>query len=227
MRETVMTQPTQPIMPTPVNPTPANLTPANQVDTDLFNAIVDREAVRCAIKHPIDRSTISVSEIAQSKIAYPWNPGLPESEAFFSNLIDSGSPLDAFTDTEIDQQAQGFFSQLDQLWDNSLAAVLARKFATVPQDVLRSIATNATQLLNQGDQLVDQLAQCVQAALPQWAIEDLQVLSRPMAFAMRGEVTESPLLNRDWQTLSSTEQAKLSLTIARYAIDELNKTDMA
>jgi hypothetical protein len=195
-----------------------------QADTDLFNAIVDREAVRCAIKHPIDRSTISVIETANSKIAYPWNPSLPESEAFFNNLVDSGEPLDAFTAAEIDQQAQGFFSQLDQLWDDSLATVLARKFATVPQTVLQTIAANAAQLLNQGDQLVDQLAQCVQSALPHWAIEDLQVLSRPMAFAMRGEVTESPLLNRDWQTLSATEQAKLSLTIARYAIDELNKT---
>jgi hypothetical protein len=197
---------------------------AIQADTDLFNAIVDRDAVRCAIKHPIDSSTISVVETAHSKIAYPWNPGLPESEAFFNNLVDHGSPLDAFSDAEIDQQAQGFFQQLDQLWGDSLSTVLARKFATVPQAVLQAIATNASALLNQGDQLVDQLAQCVQAALPHWAIEDLQVLSRPMAFAMRGEVTESPLLNRDWQTLSATEQAKLSLTIARYAIDELNKT---
>jgi hypothetical protein len=198
---------------------------AIQADSDLFNAIVDRDAVRCAIKHPIDSSTISVSETAHSKIAYPWNPSLPESAAFFNHLVDSGSPLDAFTDAEIDQQAQGFFNQLDQLWDETLATVLARKFTTVPQDVLQAIATHAAQLLHQGDQLVDQLAQCVQAALPQWAIEDLQVLSRPMAFAMRGEVTESPLLKRDWQTLSTTEQAKLSLAIARYAIDELNQAD--
>ncbi len=194
-----------------------------QADTDLFNAIVDRDAVRCDLKHPIDTSTIEVMETASSKISYPWNPSLPESADFF-NHVAATSPLDAFTDTEIDQRASGFFSQLDQLWDNSLHTVLARKFASVPQDIRRTIAQQAELLLTQGDQLVDQLAQCVQAALPQWGLEDLQVLSRPLAFAMRGETTESPLLSRDWQTLSATEQAKLSLVIARYAIDELQKT---
>jgi hypothetical protein len=195
-----------------------------EADRDLFNAIVDHAAVRCAIKHPIDTSTIEVRETAHSKIAYPWNPSQPESAEFF-NHVAAVSPLDAFEDGEIDQQADRFFSQLDQLWDSALHTVLARKFASVPQDVRRTIAEQAAQLLNQGDQLVDQLAQCVQAALPHWALEDLQVLSRPLAFAMRGESSESPLVNRDWQTLSATEQAKLSLTIARYAIDELHKTN--
>jgi hypothetical protein len=218
MRETVMTQPANHTS----NPK-ALATHIVQADTDLFNAIVDREAVRCHLKHPIDTSTIEVMETANSKIAYPWNPSLPESADFF-NHVDAASPLDAFTDAEIDQRANSFFSQLDQLWDNSLHSVLARKFASVPQDIRRTIAQQAEQLLTQGDQLVDQLAQCVQAALPQWALEDLQVLSRPLAYAMRGDAPESPLLTRDWQTLSATEQAKLSLSIARYAIDELQKT---
>jgi hypothetical protein len=218
MRETVMTQPTQPF-----SPPNAVTEPHLQADTDLFNAIVDRSAVRCRLKHPIDNSTIEVLETANSKIAYPWNPSLPESADFF-NYLETGSPLDAFDAAEIDSQANRFFSQLDQLWDNSLQTVLARKFASVPQEILRTIAQQAAQLSRQGDQLVDQLAQCVQAALPQWGLEDLQVLSRPLAYAMRGDAPESPLLSRDWQTLSTTEQAKLSLTIARYAIDELQRS---
>jgi hypothetical protein len=223
MRETVMTQSAKPL-----SPPKAVTEPRLQADTDLFNAIVDREAVRCAIKHPIDSSTIEVLETANSKIAYPWNPGLPESADFFNHLA-TASPLDAFDANEIDSQADRFFSQLDQLWDNSLQTVLARKFASVPQEILRTIAQQAENLSRQGDQLVDQLAQCVQAAMPQWALEDLQVLSRPLAYAMRGTApelpTDSPLANRDWQTLSTTEQAKLSLTIARYAIDELARSD--
>jgi hypothetical protein len=218
MRETVMTQPANHTS----NPK-AWAAHIVQADTDLFNAIVDQDAVRCHLKHPIDTSTIEVIETASSKIGYPWNPGLPESADFFNHVV-AASPLDAFTDAEIAQRASGFFSQLDQLWDNSLNTILARKFATVPQDIRRTIAQQAESLLTQGDQLVDQLAQCVQAALPQWALEDLQVLSRPLAFAMRGETAESPLLSREWPTLSATEQAKLSLLIARYAIDELQKT---
>ncbi|MBE9028266.1 hypothetical protein IQ266_00665 [filamentous cyanobacterium LEGE 11480] len=195
-----------------------------QAESDLFNAIVNRDDVRCEIKHPIDASTIEIAEIADSKIAYPWNPVLPESSNFFNYLdIDADTPLNAFDDAEIEQQSSNFFNQLDQLWDSTVQTALTRKFASVPQQILNSIAAQAEQLLNQGDNLADQLANCVQSALPNWAIEDLQVLARPMAYAMRGDTQTSPLLNRDWQTLSATEQAKLSLTIARYAIDELNK----
>ncbi|NJN49681.1 MAG: hypothetical protein HC805_07850 [Alkalinema sp. RL_2_19] len=194
-----------------------------QLESELFNAIVNREDVRCEIKHPIDASTIEIAATADSKIVYPWNPSLPESGEFF-NCLAAAAPLNAFDEGEIDQQANAFFNQLDQLWGNSVQTALTRKFASVPQTVLTTIATQAEQMLVQGDHLIDQLAHCVQAALPHWAIEDLQVLARPMVYAMRGDSPESTLIDRDWQTLSATEQAKLSLAIARYAVDELNKT---
>ncbi len=193
-----------------------------QTEADLFSAIIRRDEVHCRIQQPIERSTVTIGETAHSKIAYPWDPSLPESADFFNHL-DAASPLNNLEAADIDQQANRFFDQLDQLWDKSLDTVLARKFASVPQTILAAIAQQATQLLHQGDDLIDQLAQCAHSAMPQWAIEDLQVLARPMAYAMRGENQSAALLQRDWQTLSTIEQAKLSLAIARYAIAELNQ----
>lgn len=203
---------------------PAN--PSVQTDSDLFNAIVNCEDVRCDLRYPIDRSTIEVRDSANSKIAYPWNPTLPESADFF-NQIELPELLDAFDVSELDHQAHQLFATLDQLWNDRLQAQLHRKFATVPQDVLTTIAAQVEQLRDQGNQLLDQLALAVQAALPQWDLEDLRVLSRPLAYAMRSETLESPLLQRDWNSLSTTEQAKLSLVIARYAVDQLAQTEAA
>jgi hypothetical protein len=197
---------------------------ARQTDSDLFNAIVNCDDVRCDLRYPIDRSTIEVRDSANSKIAYPWNPTLPESADFF-NQIEQPELLDAFDSSELNQQASQFFGALDQLWNDRWQDQLCRKFATVPQDLVATIAAQVEQLHTQGNQLLDQLALSVQAALPQWELEDLRVLSRPLAYAMRSEAPESPLLNRDWQTLSTTEQAKLSLLIARYAADQLAQTE--
>jgi hypothetical protein len=194
--------------------------------TELFNAIAKGDDVRWEIRHPLEDSVVSVGENTQAKISYPWNPAAPESDAFFPTT-DSDSLLNSFDSSELDQQANRFFNHLDQLWDKSLQTQLARKFATVPTAIIASIAQQAQQagqqVIQQSSQRLDQLAQIVQTALPQWAIEDLQVLARPMAYAMRGENPEIPPNDRDWNDLSATEQAKLSLTIARYALDQTER----
>jgi hypothetical protein len=75
---------------------------------------------------------------------------------------------------------------------------------------------------------MEQLVACVRDALPSLAEEDLQVLARPMAYAMRDEasnVTESVLAATralDWAALSEIEQARLGLTIAYEALSQLD-----
>lgn len=202
--------------------TPGAARAAQDLEIELFNAIAKGDDVKWQLRNPIDASAVEILETPKSKINYPWNPS--ESEAFFQQA-DAENLLNSFDDSELDQQAAGFFSHLDQLWDKSLQTTLARKFATVPQAILTSIATQAQsiaqQTTTQSNQLLDQLASIVQTAMPQWAIEDLQVLGRPMAYAMRGEGTEEfPGVQTEWDKLSSTEQAKLSLAIARYALEQ-------
>ncbi|MCY7276196.1 MAG: hypothetical protein LH702_21280, partial [Phormidesmis sp. CAN_BIN44] len=104
---------------------------------------------------------------------------------------------------------------------------LAQKFASVPQTLLAAIARQAQKVVETSNSLADQLVQCVQDVLPTWADDDLQVLARPLAYAMRSDgadvvdATVNSVRPIAWNDLSETEQARMSLAIARYAIDQL------
>jgi hypothetical protein len=165
------------------------------------------------------------AENPKSKIAYPWNPA--ESEEFFNELEQDFSWN--LSDEEISIKSKSFFAQVDQLFSaSSLEASLAHKFATVPQAWLNAIAKQAQQVASSSAVLADQLVQCVQDVLPTWAEDDLQVLARPLAYAMRGDDTDvvdstvSKIRPVAWEELSETEQAKLSLAVARYALSKLD-----
>ena len=73
------------------------------------------------------------------------------------------------------------------------------------------------------------MVECVLDILPQWDEEDLQVLARPLAYAMRDVDSEGVELvvatKRPWAQLSEIEQARVSLAVARYAISELAVCD--
>jgi hypothetical protein len=77
----------------------------------------------------------------------------------------------------------------------------------------------------------EKLVACVQALLPSWEVDDLLVLARPFAYAMRSSEphTLTSLIRdfeeRDWANLSEIEQAKITLAIADYALQHLSKSD--
>jgi hypothetical protein len=164
------------------------------------------------------------ADTPKSKIAYPWN--CAESEEFFNELDQDFSWN--LSDEEISAKSKSFFAQVDQLFSaSSLETSLAQKFAAVPQAWLNAIAQQAQQVAAGSASLADQLIQCVQEVLPQWAEDDLQILARPLAYAMRGDDTDmvdstvSKIRPVSWEELSETEQAKLSLAIACYALSKL------
>ena len=107
-------------------------------------------------------------------------------------------------------------------------ALLQQKFAArMPMTVLNAIAQKAQQAVQSGQPMVDQMIGCVQDTFSQMAEADLQVMARPMAFAMRGssadefvDATVQSIPDVDWESLSSIEQARLSLAAARYAISQ-------
>ncbi|MEA5512876.1 hypothetical protein [Nodularia sp. UHCC 0506] len=180
--------------------------------------------------------------------AYPWNPANHESEAYFSELEQRFATQDFF-DEELLTQSQAFYSHLDSLWSevttcthhkcdpnqsvlDSLQVALNSTFANVvPQTWLNAIAQKAADIFSSQQTMSDQLVQCVQSVLPAWDVEDLFVLTRPFAHAMRS--SESPDVkamlskteNRDWLNLSEVEQAKISVAIAYYAFQQLNGVD--
>lgn len=199
-----------------------------QIEQDLANALLQTEgiALRWNPNESIDTAKIEVAENPQSKISYPWNLSDPHTESFFTEL-EQGFSLEDWSEGDIAPRSQAFFSHLDQLWSaTALQSSLAQKFAAMPRTLLSTIARQAQQVATVSHSLADQLVQCVQEVLPNWADEDLQVLARPLAYAMRGEEdaidsTLSSIRPLAWHELSETEQARMSLAVARYAIEQL------
>ena len=200
-----------------------------QTEQDLANALLQTEDVtlRWDPNESVETAKIEVAEIPTSKISYPWNPSDPIAESFISELEREFS-LNDWDDNEIASRSQSFFSHLDTLWSTTdLETTLAQKFASVPRVLLAAIARQAQKVVETSSSLAAQLIECVQDVLPTWAEDDLQVLARPLAYAMRSdgadvvEATVSSVGAIAWADLSETEQARLSLAIARYAIDQL------
>ena len=111
---------------------------------------------------------------------------------------------------------------------------LAQQFADrVPQDLLQRLAQAAVhvtqEVSRQSSSLANQLVDCVQEILPNWQEEDLQVLARPFAYAMRGndsDQVQSTLTTAqavNWTELSEIEQARTGFAIARYALSKLEQ----
>ena len=171
-----------------------------------------------------------LATIVQTDVAYPWNPAQLESESYLTALEEEFALSDSFSDSDIAQKSQVLFAQLEQVWlTTALQKSLRDKFARVPQDFLARIAQSVQNATVKYQSLADQMVECVLDILPQWAEEDLQVLARPLAYAMREVDSEGAQLvmatKRPWAQLSEIEQARVSLAVARYAISQLAISD--
>lgn len=171
-----------------------------------------------------------LATIVQTDVAYPWNPAQLESESYLTALEEEFALSDSFSDSDIAQKSQVLFAQLEQVWlTTALQKSLREKFARVPQDFLTRIAQSVQNATVKYQSLADQMVECVLDILPQWAEEDLQVLARPLAYAMREVDSEGAQLvmaaRKPWAQLSEIEQARVSLAVARYAISQLAISD--
>lgn len=171
-----------------------------------------------------------LATIVQTDVAYPWNPAQLESESYLTALEQEFAISDSFSDSDIAQKSQVLFAQLEQVWlTTALQKSLREKFARVPQDFLARIAQSVQNATVKYQSLADQMVECVLDILPQWAEEDLQVLARPLAYAMREVDSEGAQLvmatRRPWAQLSEIEQARVSLAVARYAISQFAISD--
>lgn len=210
--------------------------PEANVEHDLWAALLEAEGVSCSWTsgEPLTEKIVTVEEDPHAKIAYPWNPA--KADDFFAEL-EQESLFEDWQSEEITARSKSFFAHLDRLWaasSNNLQATLTQRFAArIPQNLLATIAQRAQHLVSSSLSLSDQLVQCVQDILPnltELVEEDLYVLARPLAGAMRDsgpqQAVDSALASvrpLSWEELSETEQARLSLIIARYALAELNQ----
>jgi hypothetical protein len=203
----------------------------SDIEQDLWSALLHAKGVSSTwdgSEAPTE-GMFAVVEDPAATAPYAWNPLDPESEEFFTHLEQSFS-LDDWSAEETATRSQAFFGKLNQLWSTTtLQESLVERFATrVPQQLLGAIVAQAQQALTTSQSLADQLVQCVSTILPNMAQDDLLVLTRPLAYAMRNgesrravDATLEKIRPVAWEELSDIEQARLSLAIARYALAEL------
>jgi hypothetical protein len=185
---------------------------------------------------PLDDSEVQAqlidSLLASSTANYPWNPAEPDTADYYLET-DSHFSLDNWSETEIAQKSRSFFAQIQSCWANSptpvlelspLAALIEKFGARVPQQWLAQIADNVSSLATNQLEPIDRLIQSVQDLLPNWAAEDLLVIARPYAYAMRGDTGVNEIDNivrpLAWTELSELERAKLTIAIAQAAIND-------
>jgi hypothetical protein len=171
---------------------------------------------------------------------YPWNPAEPEAEAYFADL-EREVLATGWAEENFAIAGQSLATTLDQMWASVLPTAAVQESVSysistelfqqiagqIPQQLLERIIQQARQVLATNLSLAEQLVVCAKEVLPAWGEDDLQVLARPFAYAMRGaetEMLEAALRSvryAAWTELSGIEQARLSLAIARYAIAQM------
>ncbi|MEI6443712.1 MAG: hypothetical protein WCO29_11460 [Nostocales cyanobacterium ELA583] len=175
---------------------------------------------------------------------YPWNLANESSEAYFHDLeLQFG--LQDFPEAELIKIADNFYQNLDVIWDqvsviedsniskntvNYLQEALQNAFSVIPGSLLTAIAQKAAEVFLFEQSASEKLVECVQALLPSWETDDLLVLARPFAYAMRSSEPHTltsirDVEHRDWANLSEIEQAKITLAIANYALQYLSNSD--
>ncbi len=175
---------------------------------------------------------------------YPWNPSDEQSEEYFHHL-EEHFVLQDVLEEELTTRSEDFYNQLEVLWtsyepsynhntDSIMIAQLQESLQSclstdVPKQWLKAIAQKAADIFTTQQSMANQLVECVQAVLPGWGSDDLLVLARPYAYAMRSnesQKTAETVLNQvsehEWTNLSEIEQARVSLAIAYYALQQLN-----
>ncbi|MCZ2202520.1 MAG: hypothetical protein O1I87_11335 [Cylindrospermopsis raciborskii PAMP2012] len=160
---------------------------------------------------------------------YPWNLASDQVDAYFQKLA---APLysDPLLMESLEQQGENFYNSLDQIWSqvyNSKAdrderprTTLSDIFGTlVPSHYLDQIMEAAKKTFhNMEHSTIEKIVDCVQSLLPNWDMEDLLVLARPIAYSMRSGQSDYNLPNRNWTELSEVERAKICLVVADYAL---------
>ena len=171
-----------------------------------------------------------LNHLLDSRESYPWN--VVEADDYMQSVEAAGSALE-MTDVEAATGWSALSQTLDQVVGNvsqsSLANALAAKFSRrLSSSIIQVISEAAEQVAASGQPMLDQIVACSKDVLTAWDEADLQVMARPLAYAMRSgqteeilDVTIQSVQENDWDALNSMEQARVGLAAARYALDYL------
>jgi hypothetical protein len=165
---------------------------------------------------------------------YDWDPQSSETEAYLQSL-EQAWPEDIVADYETIaptlNKALDLTTNLTTVTAPTLKTMVIDRFPGIPQSIVDHILTQIKQSGLELLTLSDQLLHCIQDLFPGWAIEDLQVLARPYAYAFRSSspsIPTTPMAERssqgspeaiEWNKLSDLEQIRLCFQLSKVALE--------
>lgn len=158
----------------------------------------------------------------ENSIPYLWDPQSLETETYLQS-IEQDWPEDIVADYET------IAPSLNKALNITPTDLLLDRFSGIPESIVHHILTHVKftglELLS----ISEQLLYCVQDLFPGWAIEDLQVLARPYAYAFRSGSGVTPASPQtpphsieaiEWSKLSDLEQIRLCFQISKAALEQ-------
>ncbi len=173
--------------------------------------------------------------ILATQVTYPWHPLSPDGQQYLDAQETQAWAEAAPPEADLQTAWQALQREATTCWAGAgasfnsalLGALFAQFGQQVPLPLLAQLGQQVEALLHQGDALMDRMVAAALTVLDGWDTDDLRVVARPLALAMRDgdgmEVVMATLGNRPWSDLSEVEQARLSLAIARYGFDYLGR----
>ncbi|MGB3612271.1 MAG: hypothetical protein WBA10_00660 [Elainellaceae cyanobacterium] len=175
-----------------------------------------------------------VQYILAADDGYCWEPSAPGSDAYLDQL-EQGWLSQSGDLPQGDLSDAQFFETLDRAWEaadgatTDLETELRQSLGDrVPLTLLRSLLTKAQQIFGTDHALGSQLVHCVQGLVPQLDADDLQIMARPYALAMRDrqaspslDTLHSSVRAAPWDDLIPIEQARLGLELSHYILSQL------
>jgi len=161
---------------------------------------------------------------------YDWDPQSSETEAYLQSL-EQAWPEDIVADYETIAPTLNKALNLTAVTVPTLKMRVIDRFPGIPQSIVDHILTQIKQSGLELLTLSDQLLHCIQDLFPGWAIEDLQVLARPYAYAFRSSspsIPTTPMAERssqgspeaiEWNKLSDLEQIRLCFQLSKVALE--------
>ncbi len=174
-----------------------------------------------ASQNPLAEELLEV--LLQEEDYYPWNPADPDAEEYFTELEESFSLVDALGSVELDNQAETFFAHLHQCWPSpaksNLRTALVEQFGSLlPIAWLETIIEQAERSVSQNLQPINQVVECIKPLWSSWTEADLQLLARPLVYAMRGT---TPSKEVAWDELSEVDKIRLSMAVAQDVLEQV------
>jgi hypothetical protein len=180
--------------------------------------------------------------LAAEDSTYPWNPADDTTEDYFHQLEQQVGPQNL---EELTSGEANFFLHLDMIWDqipnydqeipnkqslvNFLHEILDQAFAQfVPSVWLTTIAQTAAKVSTLEQLAGERLVECIQDLFPSWNIDDLLVVTRPLAIMrdMKPQDLTLSIIHRleqqEWTDLTEVEQARSICLIADFALKQLD-----